>query len=56
MRFAFNERAPDRMVTLRRILDPAFPVHKLQLTFELIVQELDMYVVQRIGGYTPKAA
>ena len=51
--FAFHERAPDLMVTLRRVLDPAFPVDKLQVTFELRIQELDVNVVQRVGGYTP---
>lgn len=53
MSFAFHERAPDLMVTLRRILDPTFPVDKLQVTFELRIQELDVNVVQGVCGYTP---
>jgi hypothetical protein len=43
------------MVTLHRISDPAFPVDELQMTFELIFQEFDVDVVQRVGGYTPGA-
>jgi hypothetical protein len=43
------------MVTLHRILDPAFPVDKLQVTFELLVQEFDVNIVQRVRCYTPGA-